>query len=64
MSAPRLSHEVKQAIISEYASGEKIAVIAAKYGVDQTYPGLLYRRSLNRKSKRRYEPRTARSSDQ
>lgn len=44
MSAPRLSKDQKNAIVVAYASGEKVADIAAKFGVDQSYATLLARR--------------------
>ena len=44
MSAPRLSKDTKNAIIAEYVAGVKTHAIAAKYGVDRTYPGILARR--------------------
>jgi hypothetical protein len=44
MSSPRLSPETKIAIVEAYKAGERLASIAARFGVDQSYPGLLARR--------------------
>jgi len=44
MSAPRLNMLQKFAILAEYEAGVRVTAIAAKYGVHQTYPGLLAKR--------------------
>lgn len=44
MSAPRLDKTTKDKIVAAYLAGEKIADIARRFGVDQTYPRLLTRR--------------------
>jgi transposase-like protein len=44
MSSPRLSPETKTAIVEAYKAGERLSSIAARFGVDQSYPGLLARR--------------------
>jgi transposase-like protein len=44
MSAPRLSVEIKQAIVRDYLAKIPIRALAEKYGVHQSYPGLLSRR--------------------
>jgi hypothetical protein len=50
MSAPRLSIETKQAIIRDYLAKIPTRELAAKYGVHQSYPGMLWRRSKTRRS--------------
>jgi len=44
MSAPRLTEEIKLAILSAYVAGDKLTVIAARFGCDQSYPSILARR--------------------
>jgi hypothetical protein len=41
MSAPRLTEEIKVAILAAYSAGEKLTVIAARFGCDQSYPTIL-----------------------
>ena len=50
MSAPRLSPDTKQKILDAYLDGEKIAVIALMYGIDESYPRILHRRHRDRDS--------------
>lgn len=52
MSAPRLSAETKSSILRDYLAGDDLPEIAAKYGVDRSYPTLLAKRRgyLSRKS--------------
>ena len=53
MSAPRLTEKLKVAIVSAYVSGEKLTVIAARFGCDQSYPTILARRrGVNVRSER------------
>lgn len=47
MSAPRLTQEIKQAIVADYLAKIPIRELAEKYGVHQSYPGLLARRYGN-----------------
>lgn len=49
MSGPRLDNEAKAKIVAAYLAGEKIADIAKRFGVDQTYPALLARRRGHQK---------------
>ena len=44
MSAPRLTDTAKAEIVRRYDAGDPIKVIAADYGVDQSYPTLLAKR--------------------
>jgi transposase-like protein len=44
MGAPRLTKEAKQAILASYRRGDRVAAIAARFGVHQSYPGLLAKR--------------------
>lgn len=44
MSAPRLTDELKSEILSAYVAGDKLTVIAARFGCDQSYPTILARR--------------------
>lgn len=44
MSEPRLSKQDRENIVREYLQGDKIADIARKWGVDQTYPRILAKR--------------------
>ena len=44
MAAPRLSDLIKLAILAEYVAGAPIKIIGARYGVHQSYPGMLARR--------------------
>lgn len=44
MSAPRFTKAEKDAILDAYAEGESAGVIAARFGCDPSYPGLLTRR--------------------
>lgn len=44
MSAPRLTGEQKLAILRDFKAGAPLADIAAKFGVDQSYPRILARR--------------------
>ena len=44
MSAARLSANDKLRILASYEAGEKSAVIAARFGVDPSYPTILARR--------------------
>lgn len=44
MSGPRLSKEQKAEICKAYEAGENITLIASRYGVHPTYPGLLAKR--------------------
>jgi len=44
MGAPRLSSKQKNQIVNEYASGVKSSLIASRFGIDPSYPGLLARR--------------------
>ena len=37
----RLTNEQKQAIVREYARGDKVAAISQRYGVSVGYPSLL-----------------------
>lgn len=53
MSAPRLTEAEKQDMLRRYCDGENVYLIAAFYGVDASYPGLLARRrgAANRMSR-------------
>lgn len=53
MSAPRLSEETKRQILDAYLAGEKIAVIAHLFGVDESYPRILFKRRVDRESRAR-----------
>lgn len=44
MSAPRLSKQARNEIVSRYLAGEKVVVIALEFGVHQSYPALLAKR--------------------
>jgi hypothetical protein len=44
MSAARLTKQQKEAIISAYERGEPTPAIAARFGVDRSYPSLLAKR--------------------
>lgn len=44
MSAPRLSKDTKDEIVAAYVAGERTSEIARRFGVDESYPGLLARR--------------------
>lgn len=44
MSAPRLSAAQKSEILQAYGRGERLKDIAARFGVHQSYPGVLAKR--------------------
>lgn len=44
MSGPRLTEADKRAVLRAYGAGEKIAAIAARFGIDHSYPAHLARR--------------------
>lgn len=44
MSAPRLSERVKREIIIAYQRGEAVRSIAERYGIHESYPGVLAKR--------------------
>lgn len=44
MSSPRLTEQEKLGILKAYAAGEKVIAIAARFGVDNSYPSKLNKR--------------------
>lgn len=53
MSKPRLTPDQKLAVLRAYRQGEGVKTIAARFGIDNTYPSLLAkRRGLVRRSPR------------
>lgn len=44
MSAARLSEQTKREILAAYLAGDLVKHIAHRFGVDQSYPGLLAKR--------------------
>lgn len=57
MSAPRLSSETKRKILDDYLAGEKIAHIAAKFGIHESYPRILARRHSENSGSTFIEPK-------
>lgn len=57
MGAPRLSSETKRKILEAYLDGEKIATIAAQFGVHQSYPRILARRHSEPSGRAFLEPK-------
>ncbi|WP_426235812.1 hypothetical protein [Pararhizobium sp. DWP1-1-3] len=62
MSAPRLSPDTKQAILDAYLAGDKITVIASKFGVDPSYPRILFRRHCIAEDTKFLKPKSERAS--
>lgn len=63
MSAPRLAMETKNQIVAAYIAGEKIADIAERFGVHQSYPMFLTRRRGHLVTDRRTKEERARSRE-